>query len=79
MNLILLFPDDFASDGSVRLTGRRARHILEVQRLIRFMPKVVICVVPGWAVTMARSRSTRQLNRLDLPTLGRPTMARVRP
>ena len=23
-------------------------HILEVQRLIRFMPKVVICVVPGW-------------------------------
>jgi naphthoate synthase len=28
-------------------TGRL--HILEVQRLIRFMPKVVICVVPGWA------------------------------
>src|SRR3954467_14741508 len=24
-------------------------HILEVQRLIRFMPKVVICVLPGWA------------------------------
>ena len=24
-------------------------HILEVQRLIRVMPKVVICVVPGWA------------------------------
>ncbi len=24
-------------------------HILEVQRLIRFMPKVVICLVPGWA------------------------------
>ena len=23
-------------------------HILEVQRLIRFMPKIVICVVPGW-------------------------------
>ena len=23
-------------------------HILEVQRLIRFMPKVVIAVVPGW-------------------------------
>jgi naphthoate synthase len=23
-------------------------HILEVQRLIRFMPKPVICVVPGW-------------------------------
>ncbi len=25
-------------------------HILEVQRMIRFMPKVVICMVPGWAV-----------------------------
>ena len=25
-------------------------HILEVQRLIRFMPKPVICVAPGWAV-----------------------------
>ena len=25
-------------------------HILEVQRLIRFMPKVVIAVIPGWAV-----------------------------
>ena len=25
-------------------------HILEVQRLIRFMPKVVIAVVPGWCV-----------------------------
>lgn len=25
-------------------------HILEVQRLIRFSPKVVIAVVPGWAV-----------------------------
>jgi naphthoate synthase len=24
-------------------------HILEVQRLIRTMPKIVICVVPGWA------------------------------
>ena len=30
--------------------GRVGRlHILEVQRLIRFMPKIVICVVPGWA------------------------------
>jgi naphthoate synthase len=32
-------------------SGRTGRlHILEVQRLIRFMPKVVVCVVPGWAV-----------------------------
>jgi naphthoate synthase len=31
--------------------ARAARlHILEVQRLIRIMPKVVIAVVPGWAV-----------------------------
>jgi naphthoate synthase len=31
-------------------TGTTARlHILEVQRLIRFMPKVVIALVPGWA------------------------------
>jgi len=31
-------------------TARTGRlHILEVQRLIRFMPKVVIAVVPGWA------------------------------
>jgi len=24
-------------------------HVLECQRLVRFMPKVVIAVVPGWA------------------------------
>jgi naphthoate synthase len=31
-------------------SGRAGRlHILEAQRLIRFMPKAVICVVPGWA------------------------------
>ena len=31
--------------------ARAARlHILEVQRLIRTMPKIVIAVVPGWAV-----------------------------
>ncbi|MES2745808.1 MAG: 1,4-dihydroxy-2-naphthoyl-CoA synthase [Bdellovibrionota bacterium] len=35
------------ADGKPRI-GRL--HILEVQRLIRFMPKVVIAVVPGWAV-----------------------------
>jgi naphthoate synthase len=34
-------------DGDRTRTGRL--HILEAQRLIRFMPKVVICVVPGWA------------------------------
>jgi len=33
--------DDSAGGGRL--------HILEVQRLIRFMPKVVIALVPGWA------------------------------
>ncbi|ETA66493.1 1,4-dihydroxy-2-naphthoyl-CoA synthase [Haloechinothrix halophila] len=41
------------ADGETSDTVDPARagrlHILEVQRLIRFMPKVVICVVPGWA------------------------------
>jgi naphthoate synthase len=36
-----------AASADPARTGRL--HILEVQRLIRFMPKVVICVVPGWA------------------------------
>jgi len=50
----------FSSGGDQRVRGREgyeygesgttARlHILEVQRLIRFMPKVVIALVPGWA------------------------------
>ena len=39
------------TDATSINTARTGRlHILEVQRLIRFMPKVVICVVPGWAV-----------------------------
>ncbi|MBD8011376.1 1,4-dihydroxy-2-naphthoyl-CoA synthase [Microbacterium sp. Re1] len=37
-------------EATVHDTARAGRlHILEVQRLIRFMPKVVIAVVPGWA------------------------------
>jgi len=36
--------------GSVGADGMHRLNILEVQRLIRFMPKVVIAVVPGWAV-----------------------------
>ena len=56
----------FCSGGDQRIRGKdgykyegkegvdKARlgrlHILEVQRLIRFMPKIVIAVVPGWAV-----------------------------
>jgi naphthoate synthase len=50
----------FCSGGDQRIRGRAGYeyegktdlgrlHILEVQRLIRMMPKVVICVVPGWA------------------------------
>ncbi|MCI2957292.1 1,4-dihydroxy-2-naphthoyl-CoA synthase [Agromyces atrinae] len=41
------------AEGETATTIDRARsgrlHILEVQRLIRFMPKVVIAVIPGWA------------------------------
>jgi len=41
----------YEGDPSKQDIGRMGRlHILEVQRLIRFMPKVVIAVVPGWAV-----------------------------
>ena len=36
--------------GYVGEDGVHRLNILEVQRLIRFMPKVVIAVVPGWAV-----------------------------
>ncbi len=38
------------TDASTVDKARAGRlHILEVQRLIRFMPKVVICLVSGWA------------------------------
>jgi naphthoate synthase len=36
--------------GYVGNDGYHRLNILEVQRLIRFMPKAVIAVVPGWAV-----------------------------
>ncbi len=49
----------FCSGGDQRVRGRYGYehgegssgrlHVLEAQRLIRFMPKVVISVVPGWA------------------------------
>jgi naphthoate synthase len=38
-----------ARDEGERASRPGRLHILEVQRLIRFMPKVVIAVVPGWA------------------------------
>jgi len=38
------------NQGYVGEDGYHRLNILEVQRLIRFMPKVVICVVNGWAV-----------------------------
>ncbi len=40
---------DEEDEGAAR-EGVGRLHILEVQRLIRFMPKPVVCVVPGWAV-----------------------------
>ena len=36
-------------DAEAAKAGVGRLHILEVQRLIRFMPKPVICVTPGWA------------------------------
>jgi len=38
------------AEGEVDAARLGRLHILEVQRQIRFMPKVVIAVVPGWAV-----------------------------
>lgn len=45
--------DGYQYEGSARgadPAGLGRLHILEVQRQIRFLPKVVIAVVPGWAV-----------------------------
>jgi naphthoate synthase len=40
----------YADDENKQDPAKSGRlHILEVQRLIRFMPKVVIALVPGWA------------------------------
>src|SRR5919106_780794 len=36
-------------DELYRALDHARQHIMEVHRLIRFMPKVVICLVPGWA------------------------------
>jgi naphthoate synthase len=42
--------DGYQYEGGGTDSPRVGRlHILEAQRLIRFMPKIVICVVPGWA------------------------------
>lgn len=49
----------FCAGGDQRVRGKGGYeggyelprlHVLELQRIIRFMPKVVIAVVPGWAV-----------------------------
>jgi len=40
----------YEGEGGIDPARLGRLHILEVQRLIRFMPKVVIAVVPGWAV-----------------------------
>lgn len=42
--------EDQEAKGKVDLARLGRLHILEVQRLIRFMPKVVMAVVPGWSV-----------------------------
>ncbi len=48
-------------------------HILEVQRLIRFMPKVVICLVNGWAAGGGHS-----LHVIVRPDAGQPQHARFK-
>jgi len=40
----------YEGEGGVDPARLGRLHILDVQRLIRFMPKVVMCVSPGWAV-----------------------------
>jgi len=40
---------DSDAEGDANQARLARLHILECQRLIRFMPKVVIAVVPGWA------------------------------
>jgi naphthoate synthase len=42
------YEDENSQNIDIAKLGRL--HILEVQRLIRFMPKIVMAVVPGWAV-----------------------------
>jgi len=42
-------PSTSPGAGSIDQARSGRLHILEVQRLIRFMPKVVIAVIPGWA------------------------------
>ena len=44
------YTDENTEGGKVDLARLGRLHILEAQRLIRFMPKIVIAVVPGWAV-----------------------------
>ncbi|PJE78561.1 Ribosomal RNA small subunit methyltransferase E [invertebrate metagenome] len=34
MNLMLLFPEDFVGENLVQITGRRCRHMLEVQKVL---------------------------------------------
>lgn len=45
---VLAATADTVDEARVKVEGGRL-HILEVQRLIRTMPKVVVCLVNGWA------------------------------
>lgn len=55
MNLILLCPDDFADDGTVRLKGRRLRHVLEIHRAA-VGDQLVVGLLDG---AMGRGRVTK--------------------
>lgn len=43
-------PTGYDYKSNDRKVSHGRLHILEVQRMIRFMPKIVIAAVPGWAV-----------------------------
>ena len=46
--------DENKAKGDESNAQAQRLHILDVQRLIRVLPKVVIAVVPGWAVGVIR-------------------------
>mgnify|MGYP002720522074 CR=1 FL=1 len=59
--------DDVTTVDSAQVKAEGGRlHILEVQRLIRTMPKVVMCLVNGWAA--GGGHSPVSYTHLTLPT-----------
>src|SRR5262249_52845141 len=64
---------------SASLSSRPAVSITVKRRSpIRAAPRRRSRVTPGWSLTIARRLPTSRLNRVDLPTFGRPTTATVK-